>query len=117
MIVALIAAVGGHWAVLQTVAWSNMLADNLQTGSFTEALTKTFDGKHPCKLCNAISSGKKSEKKAEFPTLGKKLEFISNRPVFVFTAPREFSLQSETFCLLNGLGHRPPVPPPRSVAA
>ena len=31
LIVALLAAVGGHWIVLQSVAWTNMLAGNLRT--------------------------------------------------------------------------------------
>ena len=112
LIVALLAATGGHWALLQTVAWSNMLADNLQTASLSEALTKTFDGRHPCKLCNEISAGKKAEKKAEFPTPGTKLEFVSERPAFVFSAPDNFNLVTALAESLSSWSEAPPTPPP-----
>lgn len=114
LIVALIAAVGGHWAVLQTVAWTSMLAQNLRTDSIEQALAKTFDGQHPCRLCKAISAGKKSEKKSEFPTLAKKLEFVSDRLVFVFSAPEAFWLQGEFSPHSDSLSTAPLLPPPRS---
>ena len=113
MIVALVAATGGHWAVLQSVAWTTMLATNLRTGSFEEAVAKTFDGQHPCKLCDVVSAGKKSEKRTEFPTLAKKLEFISARPVFVFVPPQDFRLLPELEIFFRQSSSQPPVPPPR----
>ncbi len=94
-----------------------MLANNLRTGSIEEALTKTFDGKNPCSLCKQISAGKKAERKAEFPTLVKKLEFCTERPSFVFSAPSDFCRLPETFTPLLKLANQPPVPPPRIVAA
>lgn len=56
---------GGHWAVLQTVAWTRMFVENVQGESVTEALSKTFDGQHPCQLCQRISKERQSEKKPE----------------------------------------------------
>src|SRR5215469_12912704 len=105
MIVALLAATGTHWVLLQSVAWTTMLADNLRTGSLVEAVEKTFDGQHPCSLCKRISAGKKSEKKAEFSLSDQRLEFISKRAVFVFTAPSDFRLQPEASFLLRQLAH------------
>jgi hypothetical protein len=115
LVVALLGATGGHWAVLQTVAWTDMLTGNLQTHSFTEAVTRTFDGEHPCKLCKQISTGRQAENKSELPFQIKKLEFVSERPAFVFSAPREFWLVQESFSSLDGLTHLPSVPPPRSL--
>jgi hypothetical protein len=115
LIVALLAATGGHWALLQTMAWTNMLADNLRTGSVGEALAKTFDGKHPCSLCKQICAGKKSEKKVEFPTLAKKLEFVSDRAGFVLTAPEVSPLRWESKSAFAALIQPPPVPPPRQL--
>jgi len=66
LVLALVAMLGAHWALLQTVAWTTMLADNLRSGSLHDAVTRTFDGQHPCCLCKAIAAGKQSEKKAEF---------------------------------------------------
>jgi hypothetical protein len=115
LILALLGATGGHWAVLQTVAWADMLAKNLQTESVSVAITKTFDGEHPCKMCKQISAGKQAEKKSELPLQIKKLEFVSERPVFIFVAPQDFRLAPVLLAPLDGLTHRPSVPPPRSV--
>jgi hypothetical protein len=115
LILALLCATGGHWAVFQTVAWTSMLANNLRTDSIAQALTKTFDGEHPCGMCKQISAGKKAEKKSELPLLVKKLEFYSERSGIVFFAPRVFRLAPSLFSELDGLNHRPSVPPPRGL--
>lgn len=40
---------------LQVTAWSAMLVGYTQsTGSVTEAISKTFDGQHPCSLCAEV---------------------------------------------------------------
>jgi hypothetical protein len=114
---ALLGATGGHWAVLQTVAWATMLADNLQTESVATAITKTFDGENPCRMCHQISEGKKTEKQSEVPLQIKKLEFITERPALVLAAPTRFTLAPEYSDFLNGQLPRPPVPPPRGLAA
>ena len=115
LILALLGATGGHWAVMQTIAWADMLAINLQTESVSAAITKTFDGAHPCKMCQQISAGKKAEKRADLPLEIKKLEFVSARPVFVFFAPQDFRLILVLAFAPDGLTHRPSVPPPRSL--
>ena len=117
LIFALFGATGGHWAALQTIAWADMLTTNLQIESVGTAFTKTFDGQHPCKLCKQISSGRQAEKKSELPLQLKKLEFVTERPAFVFTTPQDFILASASFSKLDGLTHRPSVPPPRSLSA
>lgn len=117
LILALVGALGGHWAVLQTVAWTNMLATHLRTSSLEVAVTKTFDGNHPCGLCHEIKSGKKSEKKSELPGAAKKLEFVTDRPVFVFSPPADFQLRPAPSTSARQRGHQPPVPPPRRFPA
>jgi hypothetical protein len=113
IILALLAATGGHWTVLQTVAWTNMLANNLRTDSVATAVTKTFDGKNPCTLCKQISAGKKTEKKTGFPTLLKKIEFYSERPLIVFSAPTDFRLVVLPFDALPNWSEAPPKPRPK----
>ena len=115
LIVALLAAVGGHWVVLQSVAWTNMLAENLRAVSVTEAFEKTFDGQHPCRLCKAIKEGKTSEKKTELPMPLQKIEFVSEQPVFVFNPPPDFHLVPAATFSLPDFSSQPPVPPPRQL--
>lgn len=117
LILALLGATGGHWAVLQTIAWADMLATNLQTESVGEAITKTFDGKSPCKLCKQISAGKQAEKKSDLPLQVQKLEFVSARPAGLVFAPQDFQLAPESAFTFESIPQRPSVPPPRSLTA
>ena len=53
---------GGHWTVLQSVAWVEMLHSySQQSGSLAVAVEQTFDGQHPCELCQQIQVGKARE--------------------------------------------------------
>src|SRR5271168_773475 len=92
LVLALVAMLGAHWALLQTVAWTTMLADNLCTQPVKEAVTETFDGNHPCDLCKAIAAGKQSEKKTEFSFQSQKLEFPQANENFALIAPSQFQL-------------------------
>ncbi|HXR04326.1 MAG TPA: hypothetical protein VN836_06415 [Verrucomicrobiae bacterium] len=42
VVIAPAATLGAHWALLQTVAWTTMLADNLQSCSFHDAVVKNL---------------------------------------------------------------------------
>lgn len=117
MIVALLAATGAHWAALQSVAWTTMLAENLQSASLSQALVKTFDGKHPCPLCKAVADGKEAEKKSDFTLELKKLEYPPAPERFVLVAPTQFQLLPQINFFAAALNQEPPVPPPRSLCA
>ena len=63
LIGALLVSMGGHLALLQTIAWGDMLVEFSSKGSFSEAVDKTFDGEHPCHLCKVVKKSKSEEKK------------------------------------------------------
>ena len=113
VIAALVATTGAHWILLQSVAWTTMLADNLHSVSLQEALVKTFDGRHPCCLCKAIAAGKRSEKKKEFTSQMQKLEFPPAKENFALIAPLRFQLVPQANTFAESLTQRPPTPPPR----
>ncbi len=113
----LVLTLGWHWGVLQTVAWTGMVAAYSRDASLSEAISKTLDGKHPCPLCTAIAQGKKSEKKAEFTTLIKKLDFSYSQTVFVFSAPTAFWLLPTPNAASRSTDFSPPTPPPRQCQA
>ena len=104
---------GAHWMLLQTVAWTTMLADNLQSKSFHIAVEKTFDGKHPCCLCKAIAAGKQSEKKTEFSFQSQKLEFPPLNGNIVLIAPSQFQLLPLENSSAKSFAQKPPLQPPR----
>ena len=111
LVVALVISIGGHWAVLQSVAWMGMAVSYSKSGSVSEALVKTFDGKHPCKLCQMVKKGKQSESKQDAKMDVKKLDALGFREVsFDFpAASRRFCSSSETARVrINS----PPTPPP-----
>ena len=113
MAVALVSSIGLHWAFFQSVAWVGMVISYSQEGTLTEAIVKTFDGKHPCSLCNQIAQAQKSQKKSDRPFDLKKFEFISAGQVITFVVPSDFHLQSASNSSAAQLPDTPPVPPPR----
>jgi hypothetical protein len=113
VILALVATTGLHWAALQSVAWTTMVADNLHSDSFCDAVTKTFDGQHPCCLCKAIVAGKQSEKKNEFSFQSQKLEFPPLKENFALVAPSQFQLLPFKNFSAKSLAQKPPLRPPR----
>ncbi|HEV2328419.1 MAG TPA: hypothetical protein VGY56_06485 [Verrucomicrobiae bacterium] len=116
VVCALVATLSAHWALLQTVAWTSMLAGNLQSCSFHDAVARTFDGRHPCPLCKAIAAGQKSEQKNQINFGQQKLEFppVEKRLVLIAPSPVEIS-SPDTFAAATS--QKPPTPPPRGLFA
>ncbi len=117
MIVAVLSATGTHWLALQSVAWTAMLAQNLQTSSLQNALEHTFDGRHPCCLCKEIAKSKQSEKKSDAQVELKKLDFSHTRFEFVFCAPVHFYEVRAANDAPISLTQAPALPPPKELLA
>lgn len=115
MIVAVLSATGTHWLALQSVAWTTMLAENLHSTSWAQAVGRTFDGKHPCCLCKQIAAGKQSEKKSDVQVEIKKPDYSYTNFKFIFCSPSDFY----EVCAVNNpvasLTHAPSVPPPKEL--
>ena len=111
--VALAGSIGLHWTILQMVAWTGMVVAYSQHASIGEALAKTFDGKHPCNLCNSISKARKSEKKSDTPFEVKRLKFVNAPVAYVFVAPQDFYVVNCGEDGANPSSLEPPTPPPR----
>lgn len=114
VVLALVLATGLHWAALQTVAWTTMLAGHLRGDSLAQAVSKTFDGRHPCCLCKAIAAAKKSEKKSETVSPALKMEFPPVGGSLVLIPPAKLALVSRSDTIAESRAAKPPLPPPRS---
>ena len=114
VVITLVLTTGAHWAALQTVAWTTMLANNLRSDSLTEAVSKTFDGEHPCPLCKAIAAAKKSEKKSATVVSSLKMEFPLVAEVVSLFPPAQFELLPLQNFPADLFSAQPPVPPPRT---
>ena len=64
-VIVLVLSLGLHWAVLQTIAWTGMIIHYSRDASFSEAVSKTFDGHHPCSMCKVIKKARAEEKQHE----------------------------------------------------
>jgi hypothetical protein len=113
VIVTLVATTGAHWALLQSVAWTTMLAENLSCGSVSQAVSRTFDGKHPCPICKAIAASKKSEKKKDSTLQLQKFEFPLAAENPLLPVPPQFETPLSSDSLPKVHIQSPPVPPPR----
>jgi hypothetical protein len=116
VIVTLVLTTGLHWAALQTVAWTMMLADHMRTESVVAAMTHTFDGQHPCCLCKAIARAKKAEQEKQVAVQALRLEFVPFvENIFIPpTARHPFAHPINTY--FPAANHPPLVPPPRRLA-
>ena len=109
----LILAIGGHWIVLQSVAWTSMVISYSQQASLREALQKTFDGRHPCTLCKLVTKGKTDEKKPAARNAETKLDFFCELERLAVPPPEPSVVApfQPPAALLRA--ESPPTPPPR----
>ncbi|MFN2375207.1 MAG: hypothetical protein ABR538_01635 [Candidatus Binatia bacterium] len=61
-LLAMFLASGGHWMVLQSVAWTKMFLDNVRTDTLVTAIDRTFDREHACSMCHQIQAGRDKER-------------------------------------------------------
>jgi len=105
---------GLHWATLQAFAWTAMIVERSQTGSLSEAIRTTFDGRHPCKLCKVVRTGQAAEKKSESQLKLQKLELPLPAHALAVCLPSVLPVKVHTQVALTPVGDlAPPVPPPR----
>jgi len=114
-VVLLCFSLGLHWFGLQTVAWTTMLIERTQAVSFTVALKTTFDGQHPCKICQTVREGQAAENKSESQLKLQKLELVApSEAVALVVAPEP---EPAVFTPSVGWPARadvPMLPPPRT---
>jgi hypothetical protein len=115
---------GGHWGVLQVVAWANMLRTYTQEKGLVEGVKDTFDGEHPCPLCHHIEKAQQEEQK-QIPVPTKELEKLvkwfgaapeTGEVALTWSHQMERRVFSAPSQLRSQWSGRPPYPPPRARA-
>lgn len=113
VVLTLTLSLGTHWAFLQSVAWVGMVMKYSRDATIAEAVSKTFDGQHPCKLCKFVQQGKATEKKQDTQKPLKEVEkFLPAGRAFALFPPQ---LETVIFSAPNPADSRvepPPIPPP-----
>lgn len=114
--VAMFFVAGGHWGALQTVAWAGMLWNYTQAdGSLLSGVQKTFDGEHPCTMCDSIKTAKEKEG-------SKPVTLVAMKKIEAFPAPlrvalpprlcRDFAFPAAVDVMPVARADAPPVPVP-----
>ncbi len=67
LFLAMFSIAGGHWAVLQSVAWTGMIIEYSKGSTLGAALKKTFGGNAPCEMCKTIDAEKQKESRLPSP--------------------------------------------------
>lgn len=111
----LVLSLGLHWGLLQSLAWAGMIIRYSREAPLQEAVEKTFDGKHPCKMCLLVKEGREAEKqrdpKQAKPTPKLDLGLVWQAPALYVRCLREWVPPSEAVALRRS--EAPPRPPPR----
>jgi hypothetical protein len=113
VVVPLVLVTGGHWALLQSVAWVSMAARYSHDSMLKEALVKTFDGQHPCGLCKLVEKGKSAEKKQDTLRVDVKFDFLPARIAPQLYPPPAFTFPTSEPGTPPTRTESPPSPPPR----
>ncbi|MBN8247379.1 MAG: hypothetical protein J0L84_08040 [Verrucomicrobia bacterium] len=107
-------SLGLHWAALQSVAWTTMVIERTCSGSFGDALVTTFDGQHPCKLCQVVQAGQTADDTAGALVHGLKLEGFAAVSLVIPGEPPGGQDLGGTFLRVPAeRSQPPPLPPPR----
>lgn len=114
---------GGDFAVLQVVAWTGMIVTRTAEQGVTAAVASTFDGQHPCPLCQALDTARSQEQK-DMPlpdglVVKLKLKDVQRTEDLVIPCPVAGVLQiaGSVACLVarpHDRSDAPAVPPPET---
>ena len=116
VVVLLVLSLGTPWALLQSVAWLGMLVTYSHQASLAQAVSMTFDGKHPCRLCHLVREGQAKEQQEGKKSVKPDHQLQLGLPPVVSclfhppTPPPMAALLS----LPDGRSESPPTPPPRA---
>ena len=107
---------GGHWAILQSVAYTRMVVAFAQQDSLGTAVRKAFDGQHACSLCPKIRDGYNKQRQTPQTVQVDRLpEFVSpSSGVLLFTHTRGLDIPFVR-SFYTHFSPAPPTPPPRVV--
>jgi hypothetical protein len=113
-LLAIFLSAGGHWALLQSFAYTRMLLEFSQQDSWCTAMQKTFDERYACPLCPKIRDGYNKQHNTPMSLEGvHQPEFLVQSKGLVFFTP---DLGTEiAFVLPRHIDFlkAPPKPPPR----
>ena len=104
---------GGHWFLVQSIAWGNMVWDFSRQLPIESAVLKAFSGESPCDICKFVASGKQSEKKQGLAKADTKIDLLRTQASVNLMPPKVACDEIRTHVLDETLRPPPDSPPPR----
>lgn len=125
LVATLMVSIGGHWGVLQAIAWAGMLKDYTAEKGLVEGIVDTFNGERPCPLCKRIGELQHQEEKqnpapVERADSASKWLNVTESTGIPLPAPMEGRSerhQTPLIQLSTQWTGAPPTPPPRGFTA
>jgi hypothetical protein len=114
-LLAIFISAGGHWAVLQSIAYTRMLVEFAEQDSWCTAVKKTFDERYACPLCPKIRDGFNKEQK--IPSSLSEVhqpEFLPESNTLIFLPPVVIADVASVSSRPIDFPNAPPKPPPRA---
>jgi hypothetical protein len=115
VVTSLTLSIGGHWGLLQTIAWSNMLLDYSENLTWTSALSRTIDPDTICRICEFIQEGRNQESNQDFSKTQFKIDLVCEQREVFLNCPNVADDKAITF-IVHSQFHAPPFAPPPRVA-
>jgi hypothetical protein len=114
ILIAFVFSTGGHWYVLQGVAWTKMVGEFSEHAPLVRAIKMAVSGQYPCKMCKVIAEKKQQEEQSQYKLPTIKKDFVSLQPASLLQpviGPLTYAVVQMHF----GAGQsRPSIPPPRA---
>ena len=111
---------GGHYGMLQCVAWAGMLWNYSEQDGLAQGARDTFSGDKPCCLCEAIAEAQQGDSESQEPIQRIQVDKLKNLQcpqTVLLKAPVAVDLPSHTYPefhrVWNSHFEAPLSPPPR----
>jgi hypothetical protein len=117
ILVAYLFSNGGHWCVLQSIAWVNMVQDFSESVSTWQAVKMAVSGQYPCSLCKKITTEKQKSHEAflKLPETQKIISLSSSFHIPTVMGKTPHPLPYLQYGTLRF--SEPPTPPPQVFSA
>jgi hypothetical protein len=114
---ALLYGSGAHWLLVQGAAWAGMVAARSSRNSVAEAVTTTFDGSHPCRVCLLVKRGASADATPRASRPAPAVDFAFAARPAVIAAVEASAPISDAPLKLASAPRVPPSPPPNLLRA
>ncbi|NJK90732.1 MAG: hypothetical protein HC904_02195 [Blastochloris sp.] len=102
---------GAHLAVVQSLAWTQMLVEYTSESGLARGISQTFDGEHPCGMCKEVEKARNDQ--APQQVVLKLSELKAATPFVVNSRTIRYSSEMPAYfsSIILSLGISQPAPP------